>query len=41
MTTSQSPLRVLRAQADAIAAKIKAAERGELPLKAGADQRGS
>lgn len=29
MTTAQSPLRVLRAQADKIAAKIKAAERGQ------------
>ena len=29
MTTSQSPLRVLKAQADKIAAMIKSAERGE------------
>ena len=29
MTTSQSPLRVLKAQADKIAMTIKAAERGE------------
>jgi hypothetical protein len=29
MTTSKSPLRVLKAQADKIAATIKAAERGE------------
>jgi hypothetical protein len=29
MTTSQSPLRVLKAQADEIAKTIKAAERGE------------
>ncbi len=29
MTTSHSPLRVLKAQADKIAAMIKAAERGE------------
>lgn len=29
MTTSQSPLRVLKAQADKIAEKLKAAERGE------------
>lgn len=29
MTTSQSPLRVLKAQADTIAAKLKAVERGE------------
>ena len=30
MTTSHSPLRVLKAQADKIAQKIKAAERGDL-----------
>lgn len=30
MTTSQSPLRVLKAQADAIAKSLKAAERGEV-----------
>lgn len=29
MTTAQSPLRVLKAQADKIAATLKAAERGE------------
>lgn len=29
MTTSQSPLRVLKAQADKIAATVKAIERGE------------
>lgn len=29
MTTSQSPLRVLKAQADKVAATLKAAERGE------------
>lgn len=29
MTTTQSPLRVLKAQADKIAATLKAAERGE------------
>lgn len=29
MSTSQSPLRVLKAQADIIAKKLKAAERGE------------
>jgi hypothetical protein len=29
MTTSRSPLRVLKAQADKIAAALKAAERGE------------
>lgn len=29
MTTAQSPLRVLKAQADRIAATLKAAERGE------------
>ncbi|TPJ70480.1 MULTISPECIES: hypothetical protein [unclassified Mesorhizobium] len=29
MTTSQSPLRVLKAQADKIAAVLKAAERGD------------
>lgn len=30
MTTSQSPLRVLKAQASTIAARLKAAERGEI-----------
>ena len=30
MTNSHSPLRILKAQADKIAQKIKAAERGEL-----------
>lgn len=34
MTTSQSPLRVLKAQADSIAKTIKQAERGEpVPLE--------
>jgi len=32
MTTSNSPLRRLRAQADAMAANLKAWERGELPV---------
>ncbi|WP_439399115.1 hypothetical protein ACRQ5Q_17065 [Bradyrhizobium sp. PMVTL-01] len=32
MTTSQSPLRVLKAQADNIARIVKAVERGENPL---------
>lgn len=31
MTTARSPLRVLKAQADRIAAGLKALERGELP----------
>lgn len=33
MTTSQSPLRVLKAQADTIAKTIKAVERGENPVE--------
>lgn len=33
MTTSQSPLRVLKAQADSIAKTIKAVERGENPIE--------
>lgn len=33
MTTSQSPLRVLKAQADNIAKTIKAVERGENPIE--------
>lgn len=33
MTTSQSPLRVLKAQADKIAQTIKAVERGENPIE--------
>lgn len=33
MTTSQSPLRVLKAQADKIAQTIKAVERGENPVE--------
>lgn len=33
MTTSQSPLRVLKAQADKIAKTIKAVERGESPVE--------
>jgi hypothetical protein len=32
MTTSQSPLRVLKAQADIVAKALKAAERGENPV---------
>lgn len=39
MTTKHSPLRQLKAQADSIAQKIKAAERGELTLKAGAEKK--
>lgn len=33
MTTSTSPLRVLKAQADTIAKTIKAVERGENPIE--------
>lgn len=33
MTTSQSPLRVLKAQADKIAKTVKAIERGENPVE--------
>lgn len=33
MTTSQSPLRVLRAQAEHIAKIVKAVERGENPIE--------
>jgi hypothetical protein len=33
MTTSRSPLRVLKAQADSIAKTIKAVERGENPIE--------
>lgn len=33
MTTSHSPLRVLKAQADSIARTIKAVERGENPIE--------
>lgn len=33
MTTSHSPLRVLKAQADKIAQTIKAVERGENPIE--------
>jgi len=33
MTTSHSPLRVLKAQADMIAKTIKAVERGENPIE--------
>lgn len=33
MTTSRSPLRVLKAQADTIAKTIKAVERGENPVE--------
>lgn len=33
MTTSQSPLRVLKAQADKVAQTIKAVERGENPAE--------
>lgn len=36
MTTKHSPLRQLQAQADKIAATIKAAERGEIEMKPGA-----
>lgn len=39
MTTKHSPLRQLKAQADEIAQQIKAAERGEIALKAGAEQK--
>lgn len=39
MTTKHSPLRQLKAQADSIAQKIKAAERGELTLKDGAEKK--
>lgn len=41
MTTKHSPLRRLKAQADEIAAKIKAAGRGEVPLKPGSDAKSS
>lgn len=33
MTTSRSPLRVLKAQADTIARVVKAVERGENPIE--------
>lgn len=33
MTTAQSPLRVLKAQADKIAKTVKAVERGESPIE--------
>lgn len=33
MTTSHSPLRVLKAQADSIAKLVKAVERGENPIE--------
>lgn len=33
MTTSKSPLRVLKAQADTIAKTVKAVERGENPME--------
>lgn len=33
MTTSKSPLRVLKAQADTIAKTVKAVERGETPME--------
>jgi hypothetical protein len=36
MTTKHSPLRRLKAQADTIAAKLKAGERGEVAFKDGA-----
>lgn len=36
MTTKHSPLRRLKAQSDEIAAKLKAAERGEITFKDGA-----
>lgn len=36
MTTKHSPLNQLRKQADMIAAKLKAAERGEIAFKGGA-----
>ena len=39
MPTKPSPLRQLKEQADSIAQKIKAAERGEITLKAGAEQK--
>lgn len=41
MTTKHSPLRRLKAQADEIAAKIKAVERGDLPAKAGSESKAS
>jgi hypothetical protein len=36
MTTKHSPLKQLKAQADTIAEKLKAAERGEIAVKGGA-----
>ncbi|TXH45615.1 MAG: hypothetical protein E6Q97_31185 [Desulfurellales bacterium] len=41
MTTKNSPLRQLKAQADAIAASIKAVERGDLPAKPGSEDKPS
>lgn len=41
MTTKHSPLRRLKAQADGIAAKMKAAERGEIAVKGDARDRDS
>lgn len=39
MTTKHSPLNQLRKQADTIAAKLKAAERGEIAFKGDARQK--
>lgn len=39
MTTAHSPLRQLRAQARLVAAKLKAAERGDIVFKEGARER--
>ena len=41
MTTKHSPLRELQRQADTIAGKLKAAERGEITVKDGAREKES
>jgi hypothetical protein len=41
MTTKHSPLRELKRQADIVAAKLKAASRGEVQFKDGAQHRAS